>query len=46
MKKVIKTKKKRKNLKNNLKSEVILPNSFFKTWKVNMTEHYLVKKDA
>ena len=43
MKKVIKTR--RKNLKKALKLEIILPNSFSEQWKVNMTNHYLVKKD-
>jgi hypothetical protein len=38
-------KKKKKSLKNNKKIQIILPDSFSGKWEVNMTNHYLVKKD-
>ncbi len=44
MKKV--EKKTKKSLKNKKNIQIVLPDSFSKKWKVNMTEHYLVKKDA
>ena len=42
---MVKMGKLKKNLKKNLELKIILPDSFSKKWKVNMTNHYLVKKD-